>query len=177
MRKIGFGFLISQNKTTTITVDEIYPNYQDATTGTYVLIGSSFSANPISYIENSFTYLYHYLRSASPTEPKNNKFALVKGTSADVIPSVELKYKLLFLHGCNSGRNYLDKFQHGKVIYTDRGVYGHLFLNPSQILTEFIGYYINGDSIPNIVSKINNYYYNWVESYFIGLGENPFILY
>jgi hypothetical protein len=64
--------------------------------------------------------LYHYL--ADPDidgdGAQDHRSILVQPGNSDVPPAAALKYKSLMLTQCNSYRNYIESFKHGRVIGT-----------------------------------------------------------
>ena len=69
-------------------------------------------------IQGNGSNAYHFeadIRTEPEDLPQVRKFALVKGSSSDL---PVLRYKWFFFDACNSGRDYIEVFEHGSFFYT-----------------------------------------------------------
>jgi hypothetical protein len=75
--------------------------------------------NATLYVQGSGSTAYHF-EADIRTEPEDpaqvRKFTLVRGSSSDL---PVLRYKWFFFDACNSGRDYIEVFEHGTFFYTN----------------------------------------------------------
>jgi hypothetical protein len=67
-------------------------------------------------LRGSGSSAYHYTNGG-------NRYLIVNAGADDIPGPSELAYDVLFLKSCNSGRYYIENFQHGDVFYTIDNVY------------------------------------------------------
>ena len=83
--------------------------------------------------------------------PQVRNFALVKGSSSDL---PVLRYKWFFFDACNSGRDYIEVFQHGSFFYTNT-LSGDI--DTTRVFVEAI---VEGKQSTDSVRNLNSIYDN-----------------
>jgi hypothetical protein len=115
----------------------------------------------------SMNLLYHYL--ANPDidgeDAQEYRSILIQPGSSDVPPVSALKYKSLMLTQCNSYRNYIESFKHGKVIGT------WYFISDRFITQTYVIQTVDGKSAAQMEEELEKLETNPIPNFNRGMFE------